>query len=441
MNKKVLLIPVAIGLLIFIVFQITKKETTGNNFEMTIPNSAVLKSGDSGLKSITMYLDNSGSMKGYLDFASMPNGNEANATFISTLSNFMDNAKKTYDIDPKCFCGGKEYDRQSFLKEMQNFKIFNGAQTLLHNEITELADNTSDSSVVVFASDMVLSYGKQTLNAKGKYYNKQQLDQLGAYVHNAMTNVHGRNNELQVLLLQYYGDFNGRYYYNYTENIEPNIYRDTLMRNRPFFLFAIGKKEYLIGMMETPVFPKPVHVYATFDMPANRTQQKFTIEMDNNAVAWIIGNPDPQYADQPGTIMTNAEFGDAVSTLRISYPRFETPAFINVQENGKLVPVWDTGVINSVTIESDAKAPRQNLIVELNPHKRLSTTTGVKIQLCSYNGWIDAATTDDDTKESDISGKTWGLSTIVNNINKVYRSNEQLEPETVAELKFDIIIN
>ena len=175
-------------------------------------------------------------------------------------------------------------------------------------------------------------------------------------------------------------------------------------------------------------------------MPEPDKKQTFEVKQRNNDVAWIIGNPDPKYAEASGTLMTNADFGDAVSSVEISYPRFEIPGYINTQKDGKLKPIWDETIIKDVSIESDAEAATQILAITFKPHKELHTTSNIKVQLCSDNDWVDAATADDDTNSTDFSGKTWGFSTIVNNINKVYRSTEKLTPETVAELKFDIII-
>lgn len=439
MNKKLLLIPVAVGLIIFIIAQILKEEETGNKFEIIVPNVTEGTSEANQLKGVNLFLDNSGSIKGFLDFARMPNGNMANATFISTLSNFMDRIKSSYNIEPLCYCGGTSYNRSGFLQGMENFSIFRGAVTELHQAISDLVKATTDSTIAVFASDMILSYGKNTLTNKGKFYNKQQLEQLGAYVHDAMTDAKGK--DFHALLVQYYGDFNGQYYYNYTENIDPNIYRDSLMRQRPYYILAIGKEPFLKSLAAQNVFLKPAHIYATFDLPEPQTKKTFEIQQNDNKVAWIIGNPDPKYMDNPGTIMSNADFGDAVSTLKITYPKVDIPFYINVKTDEKLSPVWDEKIIQNVTIESSPSAEQQVMIVTLNPHNKLKTTHDVTIRLCSDNEWVEAATTLDDTKnEEDIRQKTWGFSTIVNNINKVYRKEETLTPETIAKLSFNIII-
>ena len=72
MNKKVFLIPLAIGLAIWIIFELISTAETGNHFVMTVPELSQDASFKS-VKHVTVYLDNSGSMKGYVDFAGVNN--------------------------------------------------------------------------------------------------------------------------------------------------------------------------------------------------------------------------------------------------------------------------------------------------------------------------------------------------------------------------------
>lgn len=435
MNKKLLLIPIGVGLVIFIIAHILEKDETGNKFEMIVVDDSKEVKASKGMKGVILFLDNSGSMKGFVDFASMPNGNEANATFISTLSNFMDRVKSNYQIEPVCYCGGSSYNRRSFLDGMEDFSVFKGAVTQLHKSISELVDSATDSTVVVFASDMILSYGRKVLESKGKSYNKQQLEQLGADVHNAMTNAKGKG--LHAILFQYYGDFNGKYYCNYTENIEPNAYSSTLMKDRPYYLLLIGKKDFLKDMADNNIFSNAQHVYATFDLPEPSKKIPYRMEKNAGKVGWNIGNP--QNDTIPGTIMSDTDFGDEESSLRLSYKSFNIPSYTNLNSENKLTPKFDNNVIKDVIVETAPESEEQILIVTLNKYKDLSTTKDVTIRLCTDNSWIDKATTLDDVKDGKIEKKTWGFSTVVNNINKVYRSDESLKPEIVAELKFNII--
>ena len=436
MNKKIFLIPLAIGLAIWIVFEIFSSAETGDHFVMTVPELSQDASFKS-VKRVTVYLDNSGSMKGYVDFAGVNNGSQARASIIGTLSNMMDNVHETYSIEPVCKCGGSNYERSAFLIGMENFSIFRGAVTELHKMMQLVADSTSKDDVSVIATDMVMSYGKKKLiTEKDSFYNYHQLEQLGAQVHNAMEKCKKKN--LQVAVLQYYSDFNGKYYYNYTENLKTNEYAKTLMTDRPYYLFVIGSEEILRSMMANNCFNKADHVYASFDMGEPTHTQAYNVEMDNNCrVAWNIGDPDNM--NVKGSIMTNTSFGDESSVLYFSCKKINIPNYICLSDEGKLVPEWDSSVISQVEEVSVGTGSTQKFKVTLNPHNKLSTTNDVWIRLNSNVGWISEASTDDDTKD-DISKKTWGFSTVMQNVNDVYRGTKDPVAEKVAEFKFKVII-
>lgn len=436
MNKKVFLIPLAIGLAIWIVLELFRTTATGNHFEMTVPELSQDASSKS-VKHVSIYLDNSGSMKGYVDFAGVSNGSQARASIIGTLSNMMDNVHDTYNIEAVCKCGGINYARREFLGRMEDFTIFRGAVTELHNIIQLVADSTNKNDVSILATDMVMSYGKNKLIAeKDSFYNYHQLEQLGAQVHNAMEKC--KNKGLQAIVLQYYSDFNGKYYYNYTENLKPNKYANTLMANRPYYLVVIGSEENLKSMMANNCFNKANHVYASFNMGEPKRTQKFEVEMEQTCrVAWNIG--DPGNIETKGSIMTNTSFGDESSVLYFNCDKITIPNYICLTDEGKLVPEWDSSVISRVEEVSDGTGSTQKFKVTISPHNKLSTTNDVWIRLNSNVGWVSDASTDDDTKD-DISKKTWGFSTVMKNINKAYRGTETQVAEKVAEFKFNVII-
>lgn len=436
MNKKIFLIPLAIGLVIWIVYEIFRPTATGDQFEMVIPEMSQDASGK-GVKQVCIYLDNSGSMKGYVDFANVVNGAQAKASIIATLSNMMDNVHSTYGVKAVCKCGGAEYESNAFLEGMEDFSIFRGAVTELHSMIQSVADSTRKSDVSVIATDMVMSYGKNKLLAeKDTFYNFHQLEQLGAQVHNAMKKCSEKG--LQVVVLQYYSDYNGRYYCNYTENLKLNNNGSVMMKNRPYYLIVIGTEANIKSMMANSCFNKASHVYASFDMGEPTGKQEYSVELDaNSRVAWNIG--DPNHTDVQGSIMTNTSFGAEPSVLYFSCKKFAIPPYVSLTDNSRLVPEWDTSVVSNVEEVTAAGASTQRFKVTLNPHNSLSSSDNVWIRLNSNIDWMSAASTDDDT-QGDITGKTWGFATVIQNINKAYRGTATPAAEKVAEFSFRVII-
>lgn len=436
MNKKIFIIPIAIGFVIWVILELFRTAETGDLFEMTVPElsqDASVKS----VKHVSIYLDNSGSMKGYVDFAGVANGAQANASIIGSLSNMMDNVHDIYSVEAVCRCGGFNYNRRDFLTGMENFSIFRGAVTELHNMIQMVADSTKKDGVSVIATDMVMSYGRNKLVAeKDTFYNYHQLAQLGAQVHNAMEKC--KNKGLQVIVLQYYSDFNGKYYYNYTENLVPNKHANQLMKDRPYYLVVMGSEVNLKSMMANHCFNQAKHVYASFDMGEPSGKQGYKVEMDpNSRVAWNIG--DPGNAEAKGSIMTNASFGDEPSCLYFVCDKIAIPGYINLTNDGKLVPEWDNAIISNVEEVTDGIGSTQRFKVTLNPHSRLTSSADVWIRLNSHVAWISDASADDDTKD-DVTAKTWGLATVMQNINKAYRGTTDPVAEKVAEFTFNVVI-
>lgn len=431
MNKKVFLIPIAIGLVVFFLFELIHKDSTGSKFEMTVPETE--QPAKDSVKAVTLFLDNSGSMKGYVDFRGLPNSTNAQATMISTLSNILDNVYSSFSIEPTCYCGGTTYNRNGFLVGMRNQSIFHGAITELHNLIRSVSAKTGKDSVSIIASDMILSYGRTKLLAqKDTFYNRNQLEQLGAEVFHAMTEC--KNKGLDVMMLQYYSDYNGNYYCNYTENLRPNVFKGKNMSERPYYLLVIGSKDNLKNLMVNHCFNDPAHVYASFKMDPPKKQQAYTVENGQGSkVLWQIG--DPKNADMPGSVFSDSNFGGERSTLIFTCDRIPVPGYISLNDEHKLVPDFDKDFVESVQ-ETSGTDGRQMFTVTLKPYNTLKSKSDVSVRLNSDVSWPQNASTKDDTKD-DINKQTWGFSTVMDNISKAFGNNE---PQTIAEFKFNIII-
>lgn len=438
MNKKLFIIPIAIGLIVWILVTILTPENTGNHFKMIVPTKAERTKSQS-IKKVTIYLDNSGSMKGYVDFAGIAGSKEARASIIGTLSNFMDNIHATYNIDATCTCGGTSYDRKGFLKGMENFSIFKGKITELHKMIQNASETISKSTISVIATDLVLSYGKTKLIAeKDSFYNFHQLSALGAQIHNAMEKCKSKG--IEIAVLQYYSDFNGNYYYNYTENLKPNAYIGKLMKNRPYYLVVLGTKENIKGIMANNCFDEMQHVFCSFDFDPKETKEEiFKVSMaDSSNVSWLIG--DPNNPTNTGSISTNNNFGNVKSELYFTCKRIYIPQYICLNEEHKLTPDWDKSVIENVEEISCDDTNEQKFKITMLPHDKLATTENVWVKLNSNTSWFDTSSTNDDTKGV-IDKKTWGLSTVLQNMNKAYRGSTTPSAQTIATFTFNIRID
>lgn len=442
-NKKVL-IGVLAAILIAVLLAMPgcpKKNTThGNKFE--VETTKLVDDGDKPIKEIYVDLDPSGSWKGFTEFQGFP---DARQNFIYNITTSVDKISKQYgskNVEIKC--GDLSMNTIKALIESLNGSnsLFKNATTDLGNMIENSLSHVSDTSVSILVSDMVLSHGGRMLKEKKDiYYNKHDLnDGLAAKISNSLSN-HGG---VHVLLIQYYSDFNGKYYYNYTENLEDGSrYRDSLMLNRPYYLMVFGQKSMLENLLKHNVFPQWEHIYASFGLDQNdMTKSKFTPSVDKSS-SWICDNSTESGADTIiGTIWTTAQLGTQQDVIHLEFDKFDIPSFLN--PNYEIGDYHLSEVIDDVQNVTSSSNPNVLCFdVTLKPYDKLPVEGVAEFTLVSKNNWIDEASVpnDDDcniTSLSELEGKTWGIGTVVRTINDVYFGTKETRTEVIARLKFKV---
>ena len=239
--------------------------------------------------------------------------------------------------------------------------------------------------------------------------------------------------------MQYYGHFNGDYYYNCTENIEPNVYKGRLMKNRPFYLMVIGTKSNLENLMKNKCFVKPVNVYSSFLLNSDMNDTiHFDVTKKMGNVGWQIGDPDDIQKVRKGSIMTNADFGEEKSTLTVSCRRFELPGYVNTDSNGNFKIEWNRKYIDKVEDLSTKSVLTYD--IKLKPHKNLQSDDDVWIRLIDKYDWVTDANSEDDTKNL-TPGKTWGIKKVIENINDVYNDSKEVKPQVITTFSIKMIID
>lgn len=404
----------------------------GGNFSMKCPVNE--ESIDCNIKGASLYIDFSGSMRGFVD-GKNPANQEAfknfTAKMIPTVSNGLTNLEKKYDISTTSYCGSKAYGKADFLKAMENHSIFNQNVTLLHEMFRNNLSSVTDSTVNILVSDMVLSYGKQKLLKETPDYNKHQLGALAGLAYDVFSDL--QKGGMHVVILQYYSDYNGKYYCNYTENITPCTYKDTVMKDRPFYVLLCGTEKNLRKIMADQCFDGFDNIYASFKIPELQTQS-FTVAVDKKSI-WKVGE-DPKEA---GIIWAEDAEKNAVAELTLTCNAFSVPKYVKV-ENLKLD--FDQSIITNVTApESYNGEGTYTYTVKLRPYGEWKSKHTPYITLTTAENWISTASTDDDTQDNvkGIEKKTWGFDALMKNINKAYFGSEDKPAEEVA--RFDFIVS
>ena len=215
---------------------------------------------------IDIFIDASGSMKGYID------GVQGN--FKTNVPDLITNPKNvnSLSITPeniKCYTINNmqlvSHDSDKFRQSISNSSIFNGQSTELHQMFKLVARKIIEAPthVGIIVSDCVLSFPSNVVRSN-REANIQNVGILENNVTDAMTDL--VNNGLSVAIVKYESDFNGNYYYTYQNRVLA-VARGQVMHNRPYYFIMMGTKENIDAM-----FSKKVLADGYTDIYAYNTQ-------------------------------------------------------------------------------------------------------------------------------------------------------------------------
>ena len=190
MNKKSILgIPILIGVIALIAWAFWPTGTdAGSKFTAKVqPLEAV---NVDSVKVVNLYVDFSGSMRGYVDFAGIESGKN---TFISTISSMLDNIESEYKLVSVSKCGDRKYSKDPLRLAMQNKNFRLALTTSLdrgaYNATTvgddlkfaSLVNSYTPGNFVFLKEDVTVQInGTDKTYAAGTWYGQIMQDQLDA---------------------------------------------------------------------------------------------------------------------------------------------------------------------------------------------------------------------------------------------------------------------
>lgn len=417
-----------LAIVVLVILIVPGDNDRGNNFTMSIPGNE--SSENCNIKSATLFVDFSGSMRGFVDGKNRRNPIEFDkfkAVMISNVGNGLTNLAYKYKIQPQSTCGNRTYDNKGFLDAMENHSIFNMNVTLLNDMLSECIGSVSDTSIGILVSDMILSYGKRKLRDENNpSYNKHHLADLSGKIYETLMDARS-NKDMHIVLLQYLSDYNGHYYCNYTENIESNKYDTVLMKQRPFYVLLCGTEGNLRSVMAKKCFTGFENVYASFILPQPQ-EQPFEVNTAHPAI-WHVGGENPDNNDK-GVVWTTADEDDSQEDLTIRCKSYIVPTYV------KASPILEFN--KDVFSKVDGPVMDNNELVftaRLNPYGKLKKNMNACISVVTDGDWIENSSTDNDITDdaSSLQCKTWGFRFLAEQFSKVYKTPEK---QTIAKIEF-----
>jgi hypothetical protein len=215
--------------------------TCGSGQRLEIVPSVPAKTVKTKIDSVDIFVDCSGSMKGYVAFSDKDA--ETPQKFKNIVPLLTNNLLHQIGIGKvsvyKVTDGAetKEPSITGFFTHLTTGKIFGGATTELDKIIINMIENQkkSNNKLSILVTDGVLSFGPSNLK-NDRMYNIKNKAILKSNTHNALL----KDTTLSISLVKYLSDFNGDYYYTCKEQVE---YRGKVLANRPFYFLIVGKKE------------------------------------------------------------------------------------------------------------------------------------------------------------------------------------------------------
>lgn len=444
--KKIIFIGLGVLLLFYIVLQCTSKdprEKYSGNFKVTLPT---LGDGESTgtLKRVYMVVDNSKSMLGYLDMQKTESSDSTKeSNFIYNISTFLNNFKYKYNGNAEVCCS-EMYNDVEFLTALrkERNKLLKADSSFVDELIKKACGEVNDTTVSVVVSDMVLSWGSNRLENEGYDFNRRDLENgLKGQVNKAALEV--KTKGYDIMIVKYDCDFNGHYYYNNRENRndkgnKEHLFDNKLMRNRPYYLMFIGKKEFLVNLYND-CLEESDFVYTSFGLKEGKESEYRIAE--KNTKRWTKCEAKDTMT---GTFYCDKDYKNEVTEFEVEYDKFILPRYINI--DSIRVHVSDRCFkIKEYSYNYSKNKFRYTLVLpkhnEINkPEIEVQIILKHNINPSSITIMEDVATKENvnDMLER-LKGKTWGFSAIIDAIDDAYYGKDKREESIVisrAKIKF-----
>lgn len=391
----------------------------GNKLEMTCikPNTQNV----SNRPKVVITLENSMSMKGYV-----PEKNKIefpNMTFESHVGDLVSKLNNC-DFSTQWQCGNKKGKTTLDLYNngIKDGAIFSEGDTPLEKYIKQVGEQANDTTVSIFVSDMIFSISRMQGNPNAI---KNSLPKLQTLVKDALRPL--AKNQIHLLLIQYTSDFNGKYYYNCTNNLTPCAFKQIVLHKRPYYFLVVGTQDNLNSLLETNVFPKYEKIWATFTLnDGDFTAQDVVTESNNYWYVDPEGDPSLTF-----NYIAMADFEGQQTNVDLSFSALNERAFLSAWQ-----PTSHSHAIANMQKLSDSE-----IKVNFIAYNQLADYEEVTISLVSERADWKNCSTDNDIISADesaqLEGKTWSFDKLMEAFSDVYPNI--IKPETVGSFSFTLL--
>ena len=427
-NRKILLIILAITLAIVIIaISIPPtKGKHGNKLMMKCLQETSVASIEPNIQSYVV-LENSTSLKGYVEREGKVLYSNDN-TFESTVGDLISKLENS-NFNPQWSCGSKKGTNVNDLFNRGiNGAIFSKGNTKIHEYIGKVGALANDSTISIFVSDMVYSLARTEMK-NNPMAIKNELPKLQTLTKDTLRKL--AKNDIHLLLVQYTADFNGKYYYNCTNNITKCDFKQEVMQKRPYYFLIFGTKNNLDALLSKNIITKHEKIWVTFELNKSSDFKEQGVKTASPDYRWEYF--DTEGTDEvPFTFWTQGEWGELQSTVNLAFEPLSSRAFLSD---------W-TPVSSSVALlQQPKKISNGEIEVALKEFNLLKDEEDVTIYLTCERDDYKACTIDDDILSKDklekLEGKTWAFDKLMEAISEVYPAITK--KDTIGTIEFKLM--
>ena len=390
---------------------------------------------------IDIYVDASGSMKGYVDgvtgnfktnvpdLTTNPTNNNAFGMRTDSVRCYTINNKKVVPHETVAFCNS-----------IRDKSLFNGASTELHDMFEVVAKNqiANPNHVSVIVSDCILSFPHADIVSNPET-NVLNIGILESNVTRSMTSL--VNNNMSVVIVKYMSDFNGSYYYSYHDEPLASASGKTL-KDRPYYFVLVGKREKIDAMFNKNVLPAGYVGQYMFNKDC--AKPKFTVirPQKSGAVVGLKNNIPAINVNYKGK-------DNAAPYFYVAVEDFSVPSYLEPLDDIMNAPLCKGDIIAKVEsvkydVVSGDKNFNDNLIVSyfykvtLKTNDQLRNISSVSDEIQFKAKTLDAADSEiinADVKElAELEKKTFMFSHLIRAIEKAYLGSESMVAKVMLEI-------
>lgn len=234
--------------LVFICFGFQSCTTGGGNDESGKEKPSTAKPVEQQSFSYSVYLENSGSLNGYLAVSGSGSFRDVVYSLLTGINGFPEKrALNLYDINTQVIPVARNASASALDQYISNLDAAqfakrsqaNGgdqSKSDIRQVLKKVLDSTGPQKIALLISDFIFSPGK---NADALDFLSQQKAGIQGYFQERLV-----QDSISALLLQFNSNFEGAYY-DQTNTAHPGSYS-----NRPYYVLCLGHEKALHGLLD-----------------------------------------------------------------------------------------------------------------------------------------------------------------------------------------------